>query len=144
MAINVSVNVGTQLQQTLTPQQIQYLKLLQMPLLEFEEEVKRQIEENPLLEIDENSPSSQDNEAEQAEGEEIIEDEFGEAPIYDTDENEANNETKDEEITYFNDYNAQDEIPLSIYNPDVDEKPDEFYKMILQDDAEYIPNPKSS
>ncbi len=144
MAINVSVNVGTQLQQTLTPQQIQYLKFLQMPLLEFEEEVKRQIEENPLLEIDENSPANQTNEIEQEEDDEIIEDEFADAPIYDIDENKANSETNDEDLTYFNDYNTQEEAPLSIYNPDVDEEPDEFYKMVLQDDAEYIPNPKSS
>jgi len=41
MAMNVSVGLKTSLQQTLTPQQIQYLKLLQMPLIQFEQELKR-------------------------------------------------------------------------------------------------------
>jgi len=49
MALNVSLGLKTSLQQTLTPQQIQYLKLLQMPLVQFEQELQREIEENPLL-----------------------------------------------------------------------------------------------
>ena len=144
MAINVSINVGTQLQQTLTPQQIQYLKLLQMPLLEFEDEVKRQIEENPLLEIDENASDDQVSDIEQESDTESFDDEFIEQPIYETNESELNEENSDDDATYFNDYQPQSEILLSNYNPDVDEEPDEFYKMVLQDDAAYIPNPKSS
>lgn len=36
--------------QTLTPQQIQYLKLLQMPVLQLESQVRQEIELNPMLE----------------------------------------------------------------------------------------------
>lgn len=36
--------------QTLTPQQIQYLKLLQMPILQLESQVRQEIELNPMLE----------------------------------------------------------------------------------------------
>lgn len=39
----------TSLSQTLTPQQIQYLKLLQLPLVQLEQHVQQQIEANPML-----------------------------------------------------------------------------------------------
>ncbi len=39
----------TSLTQTLTPQQIQYLKLLQLPLVQLEQHVQQQIEANPML-----------------------------------------------------------------------------------------------
>ena len=42
----------TALQQTLTPQQIQYLKLLQLPILSLEQTVRQEIELNPFLEED--------------------------------------------------------------------------------------------
>src|SRR6266511_1622581 len=38
------------LQQRLTPQQVQYLKLLQLPILSLEQRIKSEIEENPMLE----------------------------------------------------------------------------------------------
>ena len=38
------------LQQKLSPQQIQYIKLLQLPTLELEQRIKDELEENPLLE----------------------------------------------------------------------------------------------
>jgi RNA polymerase sigma-54 factor len=38
------------LQQRLTPQQVQYLKLLQLPILALEQRIKSEIEENPMLE----------------------------------------------------------------------------------------------
>ncbi len=38
------------LQQRLTPQQVQYLKLLQLPIIALEQRIKSEIEENPMLE----------------------------------------------------------------------------------------------
>ncbi|HKI44845.1 MAG TPA: RNA polymerase factor sigma-54 [Balneolales bacterium] len=38
------------LQQRLSPQQIQYIKLLQLPTLAFEQRIKEELEENPVLE----------------------------------------------------------------------------------------------
>ena len=40
----------TSLQQTLTPQQIHYLKLLQLPVLQLEQSIQQELEENPFLE----------------------------------------------------------------------------------------------
>ncbi len=42
----------TSLQQSLTPQQIHYLKLLQLPILQLEHAVRQEIENNPFLEED--------------------------------------------------------------------------------------------
>lgn len=44
------LELRTALGQTLTPQQIQYLKLLQMPVLQLESQVRQEIELNPMLE----------------------------------------------------------------------------------------------
>ncbi len=38
------------IQQKLTPQQIQYLKLLQVPIVQLEEKIKEELEQNPFLE----------------------------------------------------------------------------------------------
>src|ERR1041385_1193811 len=38
------------LQQKLTPQQVQYLQLLQLPVLALEQRIKAELEMNPLLE----------------------------------------------------------------------------------------------
>ncbi|MER3328926.1 MAG: hypothetical protein RIF34_05050, partial [Candidatus Kapaibacterium sp.] len=47
--MKLGLNMKTSLSQTLTPQQIQYLKLLQLPLVQLEQHVQQQIEANPML-----------------------------------------------------------------------------------------------
>ncbi|GIV54744.1 MAG: RNA polymerase sigma-54 factor [Candidatus Kapaibacterium sp.] len=46
----LKIELAPKLQQTLTPQQIQYLKLLQLPTLQLEQYIKQEMEENPMLE----------------------------------------------------------------------------------------------
>lgn len=48
MKLGLQLSVG--LQQTLTPQQIQYLKLLQLPSLQMEHYIRQEIEQNPMVE----------------------------------------------------------------------------------------------
>jgi RNA polymerase sigma-54 factor len=48
--MKLGLNLQTALQQTLTPQQIQYLKLLQLSALQFEQHVVSEVEGNPMLE----------------------------------------------------------------------------------------------
>jgi len=48
--VKVGLNLQTGLQQSLTPQQIQYLKMLQLPLLQLEQHVRHELENNPMLE----------------------------------------------------------------------------------------------
>jgi len=43
------------LSQKLSPQQIQLMKLIQLPTLDFEQKIQREIEENPALEQGKNS-----------------------------------------------------------------------------------------
>ncbi|MBI2794018.1 MAG: RNA polymerase factor sigma-54 [Ignavibacteria bacterium] len=48
--MKLGLNLQASLQQTLTPQQIQYLKLLQLSALQFEQHVRGEVENNPMLE----------------------------------------------------------------------------------------------
>lgn len=48
--MKLGLGIKASLSQTLTPQQIQYLKLLQMPAMQLEAQVRQEIEMNPMLE----------------------------------------------------------------------------------------------
>lgn len=48
--MKLGLNLQTSLQQSLTPQQIQYLKMLQLPALQLEQHVRAELENNPMLE----------------------------------------------------------------------------------------------
>ena len=50
------------LSQKLSPQQIQLMKLIQLPTLDFEQKIQREIEENPALEQSQNSSDENDQE----------------------------------------------------------------------------------
>lgn len=78
------------LQQTLSPQQIQMIKLLELPTLQLEQRIKQEIEENPILEEE----AMQENPEE--EPKEISVDEYlreDDTPSYKT---KANNYSKDD------------------------------------------------
>lgn len=47
--MKLGLNMKTSLTQTLTPQQIQYLKLLQLPVVQLEQKIRQEIESNPML-----------------------------------------------------------------------------------------------
>lgn len=49
------------LQQRLSPQQIQIMKLLQVPTVNLEERIKEEMEENPALEYENDSPQKEDD-----------------------------------------------------------------------------------
>ena len=101
--------------QKLSPQQIQMIKLLEVPTIQIEQRIKKELEENPALEEgaeDETVPSGEENEEEQFEDNESNEDdeftiddyiEEDEIPDYKL---QANNYSKDDEK------NA--EIPFSV------------------------------
>lgn len=67
--MKLGLSLQTSLLQTLTPQQIQYLKLLQLPAMQMEQHVRGEMENNPMLEeaLDDADASY---EAEQAAGQE--------------------------------------------------------------------------
>lgn len=92
-------SLNFKLQQKLSPQQIQLMKLIQLPTLAFEEKVKQEIEENIALESSNESDDDYDD---------IYEDK------YDNDnesfENEADNDNQNDEFNV-DDYLFDDEIP---------------------------------
>ncbi len=79
-------------QQMLSPQQIQMIKLLELPTLQLEQRIKQEIEENPVLEEEE----AKDNEEGDGQPKEISVDEYlreDDTPSYKT---KANNYSKDD------------------------------------------------
>ncbi len=97
------------LSQKLSPQQIQLMKLIQLPTQAFEQRLKQELEENPALEGGKEESATQ-------------EDEYGD--IY---ESETDNESINTEDINIDDYLSDDEIPdyrtkTSNYSVDDDEK----------------------
>ena len=90
------------LQQKLSPQQIQYIKLLQLPTLALEQRIKSELESNPLLEegLDEEDMPQ----------EEIASDEPTAAEAEAQAEAESEPDTKDDEFDWDDFLNADDEL----------------------------------
>ena len=98
-------NLQFKLSQKLSPQQIQLMKLIELPLQELEDRLSREIEENPALES----------------GKEQEEDFFDNEPDY---EQEAKNEDNELNVE---DYLSDDDIPdyklkTNNYSDDDEEK----------------------
>ena len=96
------LSLQQKLLQKLSPQQIQVIKLLEIPALQLEQRIKKELEENPVLEVEDDS----------AYGEEESEN-----PELRTDEDKDNEEFSVE------DYMPEDEIPgyklqTNNYSPD--------------------------
>ena len=86
-----------QLQQKLSPQQIQLIRLLELPAIELEEKVKHELEENPALE----------------EGKDVPEDAFDTAEHTDPDDrdNTEGGESDADLDLSLGDYMSEDDIP---------------------------------
>lgn len=96
----------------LTPQQVQYLKLLQLPTLSLEQRVKLELEQNPMLE--------------QTDDMELLQDQDAEAPETASENGEAQeaSQTNDDSYTledYIHDDNAGYKSPESIPRDDDEE-----------------------
>ncbi len=88
------------LQQRLSPQQIQLMKLVQLPTLAFEQRIKEEMEENPALE-------NVDDEYDDSNYESASQDEFSNENDYDDDE-------------YGNEHIDADDIDIDVYLSDDD------------------------
>ncbi len=96
------------LQQKLSPQQIQLMKLIQLPTLEFEQKLKSEIEENPAL--DEGKEGAENEELDFSKDEEFNqeEDQFIESVEINVDEYLSDDETPSYRL-HANNYSADDE-----------------------------------
>ncbi len=104
------------LQQRLSPQQIQYIKLLQLPTLMLEQRIKQEIETNPLLEMDEEITVEEQAEQDTADQEQV------ETPENADDTGEAEEETtpvdENEEIDWDSFFGEDDQEYVPAYNKD--------------------------
>lgn len=96
------LSLQQKLLQKLSPQQIQVIKLLEIPALQLEQRIKKELEENPVLEMEDDSS---------------YEEESSDAPELKTEED------KDDEEFSVEDYLPDDEIPnyrlqTNNYSPD--------------------------
>ncbi|WP_321369054.1 RNA polymerase factor sigma-54 [uncultured Draconibacterium sp.] len=90
--------------QKLSPQQIQVIKLLEIPTMQLEQRIKKELEENPVLELESDNPASVDDQV---------------------DDNSDNNSDVDNEEFSMDDYYEDDEIPtykLNVNNYSKDDK----------------------
>jgi RNA polymerase sigma-54 factor len=123
--MKLSLDLRTSLSQTLTPQQIQYLKLLQLPVIQLEQYLQQEIEQNPMLE-DSNNPDE----------------------IFDFDDDSTlSPEPEHEKFDDYTPYSADDDfnegasfIPetedYGKFSYDDDPDPFDLYSMVWQDNSE--------
>ncbi|MFV0592709.1 MAG: RNA polymerase factor sigma-54 [Draconibacterium sp.] len=91
--------------QKLSPQQIQVIKLLEIPTMQLEQRIKKELEENPVLELESDSPSVDDGP--------------------DTQDQDDNRDVDNEEFT-IDDYYEDDEIPTYKLNTNNYSKDDKY------------------
>ena len=128
--------------QKLSPQQIQVIKLLEIPTVQLEQRIKKELEENPVLEMESNSPDTPDDESisQDAEAEKDIDkDEFTFDDYYAEDEDipsyklNTNNFSKDDKYI---------DIPFSVGTTFHEFLAEQLRMISLSDDekklAEYI------
>ena len=58
---NQKLSLQQKLLQKLSPQQIQVIKLLEIPAIQLEQRIKKELEENPVLEMGEEQPEYDEN-----------------------------------------------------------------------------------
>ena len=97
----------------LSPQQIQLMKLLQLPLIELEQRIKEEIESNPALEDSINSDENESTADERDDANDNEIDSFGD----NDDDNGENDDYNDDEF----DLRKEEGFDLNDYLPDEDE-----------------------
>jgi RNA polymerase sigma-54 factor len=131
--MKLSLDIRTSLTQTLTPQQIQYLKLLQMPVSELEQYIDQEIEQNPMLE----NTESPDIESADIHSGDADDDDFSVSNTEFVSPIDFKEDFNPVEITNFS---SPDDDYLSIKDQIDDERdPFEFHDLIWQDDSEIYP-----
>ena len=97
------LSLQQRLLQKLSPQQIQVIKLLELPMLQLEARIKKELEENPVLELEDNEFGKSEEELpddqktkEDTDHEEYSVDDYLTEEDYPTYRYEANNFSKDE------------------------------------------------
>lgn len=127
-------HLAQKLEQRLSPQQIQLMKLLQVPTMELDQRIKQELEENPALEegIDEPLDEFEGQDDDFNDGDEDYDNDFELSDYFDDDtpdyKTQVNNTSKDEE---------ERAIPLSV-EASFQEKLTEQLHLLYLDDTQFI------
>lgn len=133
---NLRQGLSQKLMQKLSPQQIQLMKLLQIPVASLEQRIKEEIQENPALEegseIEEEEYNTDDEETETADDEELSEREEDisleeyldddEIPDYKTSVNNSSPDDERREAPLSFQGNFQDQLLAQLYLLDFDDR----------------------
>ncbi|MCD6355520.1 MAG: RNA polymerase factor sigma-54 [Prolixibacteraceae bacterium] len=103
------LSLQQKLLQKLSPQQIQVIKLLEIPTVQLEQRIKKELEENPVLELESDSP---------------ITDEENEAA-----ELKSESDTDDEEFSFDDYLNEEEEVPSYRLNTNNYSKDDKYVEV---------------
>ena len=118
------------MQQRLSPQQIQYIKLLQLPTLMLEQRIKQELENNPALELEEDDTTNDEPSAEsETDSDELSSDD--ESAASNTTESEESSETDSSQT----DDESDDEPSAVDENPEID-----WESYFHNDEDEYVPS----
>lgn len=126
-------NLHQKLQQKLSPNHIQLMKLVQLPTLAFEERVLNELEENPALEEKNEENEEYDNDTDTN----IYEDEF----INSFQEKEENNNIEDTSEINIDEYLNDDEIPIykdNLFNKQLEDKRNKIQNIYILSFHEYL------
>lgn len=122
-------NLSFKLEQRLSPQQIQLMKLLEVPTMELDQRIKQEIEENPALEEGEDKDEDEfDDQEEEFEEKDSSEDEFDISDYISDDDNyktQVNNTSKDDEeksMPYSGDESFQERLSSQLHMLNLTEK----------------------
>ncbi len=118
------------LQQKLSPQQIQLMKLLQVPTMELDQRIKQEIEENPALEEGADEVDDEfDNQEDEYDDDSDSDDEFDLSDYLDDDvadyKTQANNSSKDDEervVPLSGEQSFQEKLTEQLHLLDLDDK----------------------
>ncbi len=139
---NIGQKQQQNLQQKLSPQQLQYIKLLQLPTIALEQRIKEEMEENPVLEevdpIETETVSLEEQETSEDENEEALES-LDEHEV-DWDEFDKNTEYDGENFStsYNPDIEEWKELPNPYHASLLEELEDQVALLDLSDEEELI------
>lgn len=142
-------NLSQKLSQRLSPQQIQLMKLIQLPTLAFEQKIQQELEENPALESGkEQDDNYQETDSGQDEEHDIIETDFDvddylsddEIPSYKTYSNNYSPDDDDNKIPYAAGKSFSDHLKSQLHTFRLTEEEEQIADFLVGsiDNAGYI------
>jgi RNA polymerase sigma-54 factor len=127
MALRQTQNLG--LQQKLSPQQIQLMKLIQLPIMALEQRIKEELELNPALEEDDNLDAEEDFTNEDSSVDEVD----GETENMDKEERDTDEVTLQNDDISYEDYVDEDEFSDFKYQINNSGKDNDFKEVPIRE-----------